>query len=66
MKNHLGTGLFSGKRSLRNKVIAGKLREFTLLNQRCWDIFMAGAVKRTKQPAPLDRCGQEVLNHLDK
>lgn len=59
-------GLLGGKRSLRDKVIAGKLREFTLPNQRCRDIFMSGAVKRSEEPAPLDRCGQEVLNQPDK
>lgn len=58
-------GEFGGRRSLRNQVIAGILREFTLPNQR-WDIFRAGAVKRTEEPAPLKRCGQEVLNQLDK
>lgn len=67
MKNHWGsTGEFDGKRSLRNKFIVGKVREFTLSNQRCQDIFMAGAIKRTEQPAPLNKCGQEVLNQLAK
>lgn len=27
---------------------------------------MASAVKRTEESAPLNRCGQEVLNQLDK